>query len=45
MKFGIIIPNTVQDAIDLDVANGNTYWQDTIKKEMENCKIAFKPLE
>lgn len=34
MKFGIIIPNTVDDAYRLDAENGNTYWTDSIKKEM-----------
>ena len=36
MKFGIVIPNTVDDAYRLDAENGNTYWADSIKKEMDS---------
>ena len=32
------------EAIALDRTNGNTLWQDAIKKEMDACKIAFKVL-
>ena len=45
MKFGIDIPGTVEQAIKLDTANGNTLWQDAIKKEMINSRVAFKLLE
>ena len=44
-KFGIVIPTTVREALELDKANGNTYWQDAISKEYEDVKIAFKLLE
>ena len=36
MKFGIIIPNTVEEAYQLDHDNGNTFWTDSIKKEMDS---------
>ena len=36
MKFGIMVPHTIQDAYDLDAENGNTYWQDSIKLEMDS---------
>ena len=39
-KFGIESPNTVKEAITINEKNGNTYWQDTIAKEMENIKIS-----
>ena len=45
MKFGIDIPGTVDQAIKLDNENGNTLWQDSIKKEMINSRVAFKLLE
>ena len=45
MKYGIIIPKDAREAIQLDEANGNTYWQDAIRKEMENSRIAFELLE
>ena len=43
-KFGIQIPTSVMNAIALDRANGNTLWQESIKKEMDAVKIAFKIL-
>jgi hypothetical protein len=36
MKFGIIVPNTVEEAYQLDKENGDTYWNDSIKKEMDS---------
>lgn len=45
MKYGVLIPSTVQQAIEYDTANGNTLWQDAIKKEMENNRIAFELLQ
>jgi hypothetical protein len=43
--FGIQVPRNVTEAIALDRENGNTLWQDAIKKEMDAVKIAFKVLE
>ena len=42
MKFGVQIPGTVEEAIELDRANGNTLWQDAIKLEMKNSRVAFQ---
>ena len=36
MKFGIVIPRTVDEAYELDRKNGNSYWRDSIKKEMDS---------
>ena len=44
-KFGIEIPKTWDDAVRIDKENGNTLWQDAIKKEMKNVQVAFKTLE
>ena len=44
-KFGIRVPKTVLEAIEIDPENGNTMWQDTIQKEMNAVRIAFKVLE
>ena len=41
MKFGIIIPDTVDEAYSLDHENGNTFWTDSIRKEMESVN-AYK---
>ena len=42
MKFGITIPQSYEEAIRIDRENGNTLWQDAIKKEMSNVEVAFK---
>jgi hypothetical protein len=41
-KFGIQVPKTWDEAVKLDEGNGNTLWQDAIRKEMNNVRIAFK---
>ncbi len=40
-KFGIRVPDTVEEAIEIDTINGNTLWQDAIAKEMQNVYGAF----
>ena len=35
LKYGVKVPNTVKEAIALDQSNGNKFWQEAIKKEME----------
>ena len=42
MKFGVQIPGTLEQAIELDRINGNTLWQDAIRLEMKNSLVAFK---
>ena len=44
MKFGVMIPSSVQEALELDKQNGNTLWADAIEKEMANNRIAFELL-
>ena len=44
-KYGHAVPNSVQEAYELDKSNGNTKWRDAIAKEMRNVRIAFKILE
>ncbi len=44
MKFGVVMPETVEEALRLDEENGNTLWADAIKKEYENVKVAFQLL-
>ena len=43
-KFGIEIPKTFEDCVRIDRENGNTLWQDAIRKEMAKVRIAFKLL-
>lgn len=45
MKFGIKIPNSVQEAIELDRQNGNSLWQEAINKEFSNSNVAFQVRE
>jgi hypothetical protein len=41
-KFGIQVPKTWDEAVTLDEGNGKTLWQDAIRKEINNIRIAFK---
>ena len=41
-KYGIRIPKTVKEAIQIDNENGNTLWWDAILLEMKNVRPAFK---
>ena len=43
-KFGIKIPTSVKDALEIDKKNGNTYWDDAIATKMKNFGAAFKIL-
>jgi hypothetical protein len=43
-KFGIKVPKTVKEALDLDCKNGNTRWADANTKEMKEVCIAFNIL-
>ena len=43
-KFGIAVPKTFDECVKLDEQNGNTLWQDAVRKEMGNVKVAFKIL-
>jgi hypothetical protein len=40
-KFGIQIPTTWEEAIDLDKENGNNFWLEATMKELSNVCIAF----
>ena len=44
-KFGIRIPKSVEEAVKLDKANGDTLWWDAICKEMKNVRPAFEEFE
>ena len=45
LKFGIVVPRTIKEALALDRANNNHFWRIAIDKEMTNVKIAFKFLD
>ena len=44
MKFGIKIPYTVEEALQLDQENGNNLGREAVKKEMKNSCVAFEVL-
>ncbi len=43
-KFGIELPKTIKETLELDKKNGNTFWADAIAKEMKEVHVAFKIL-
>jgi hypothetical protein len=43
-KFGIEVTTNWYDCVILDKENDNTLWQDVVRKEMNNARIAFKIL-
>ncbi len=43
-KFGIELPKSIKEALELDKKNGNTFWADAIAKEMKDICVAFKIL-
>ncbi len=44
-KFGIRVPKSVKEAMEIDRATNTTFWHDAIQKEMKNCRTAFKFLD
>jgi len=44
-KFGIKVPRDWDEAVVFDKENGSTLWQDAVRKEMKNMRIAFKVLD
>ncbi len=43
-KFGIALPKTVKENLELNKNNGNTFWADAIAKEMKEVHVVFKIL-
>jgi hypothetical protein len=41
-KYGIELPKSVQEALDIDHKTGTTFWRDAIDKEMRNVMPAFE---
>jgi len=44
-KYGITIPRSVKEAMELDQLSGTRYWSEAIEKELTNVKVAFKFFE
>ena len=45
IKYGIKLPDSIEQAYVFDLENGNTLWTDAIKKDLKNVIIAFKLIE
>ena len=43
-KFGIEVPTSVKDALEIDKKNDNTYWANAIATKMKNVRAAIKIL-
>jgi len=41
-KYGLRIPKTWKEALQIDRENGDHLWEDAIKQEMKNSRIAFQ---
>jgi hypothetical protein len=41
-KYGIELPKTIAEALEIDWRTGTTFWRDAIEKEIKNVSIAFK---
>ena len=43
-KFGVEVPTTLAEALELDKKNSDTHWYDGIASEMNNTRVAFDVL-
>ena len=41
-KYGIRIPKSIKEAMEIDLEAGNTLWMDAIRLEMRNVRVAFE---
>ena len=41
-KFGIEVPKNFDECVRIDKENGNTLWQDAVRKEMSKVRVAFQ---
>jgi hypothetical protein len=44
-KYGVRIPKSIKEAIEIDKENGNTLWMDAVRLEMKNVRVAFEEFE
>lgn len=44
-KYGICVPRSIKEALDLDLSTGTTFWRQALDKEMKNVDCAFKFLD
>ena len=44
-KYGIEVPKTIDESLDIDRQTNTTFWHKTIDLEMKNVKVTFNILE
>ena len=44
-KFGIRVPKTVQEALEIDEETGTDFWKRALHKEMSKVKVAWKSVD
>jgi hypothetical protein len=44
IKFGVQVPNSIEEAYTLDKDNSNSLWNVVINKELKNVRVAFQLL-
>ncbi len=44
-KYGVEVPQSLKEALALDVKNGNNYWLEAVGKEMGTIVVAFEILK
>ena len=44
-KYVVRLPNNVTESMQIDQANGNTYWKYVLDKDMKKADIVYKPRE
>ena len=45
LKFGVIVPDSIEEAYALNKENGNKLWTNAIEKKRKNVKVAFELLQ
>lgn len=41
-KYGIRLPHSIKEALEIDQENKDTEWEDSIRMEMKNNRVAFE---
>jgi hypothetical protein len=44
-KFGIRMPKSVKEALQINASTGTNFWRKAINKEMKNVMVAFEYVE
>ncbi len=44
-KYGIRIPKSIKEAVKINQENGNAFWMDAVRLEMNNVRVAFEEFD